>query len=157
MIKKLIILAVVAIMAIIAYNYYYGSATEQASAENIVEQTKKLGKSVSNLLKDEKEAYDAGKYDEIVEHVRTVYDQVADYINTLEEKDLKQRYENLLKQFGNYKEFIEARKRNPSELSEEDYDQLTRILEMLEEESAILSDQVEKKEKEKKESEKSMK
>ena len=154
MIKKLIILAVFAVIAIVAYNYYYGSASEQASADKIVQQTKKLGKSVSGLLKDEKEAYDAGKYDEIVEHVRDVYDQVADYISTLDEDEVKQRYANLLKQFGNYQQFIEARKLNSSELSEEDYDQLTRILEMLEEESAILSDQVKQRESEKEEAEK---
>jgi hypothetical protein len=149
MIKKLIILAIFAVVAIVAYNYYYGTDSEQASAENIVKQTKTLGKSVSSLLSDQKEAYDAGKYDEIVDNVRGVYDQVADYMSTLDEEEIKQRYANLLKQFGNFKEFIEARKLNPDELSEEDYDQLTRIWEMLEEESAILSDQVEQNEKEK--------
>ena len=64
--KTLIKIALIAIVAVLGYNYFYGNETEQAQAEKIVGKVKDLGADIKSLVVAEKEKYDEGKYDKAV-------------------------------------------------------------------------------------------
>ncbi len=96
MIKNLIRLAVLVVVVLIAYNYFFGNQEEKETAQNIVNEFVDLGKSVGDLIKTEKEKFDAGKYDEALDKIGNFIDglkakakdskEVLDHISALEEK-----------------------------------------------------------------------
>lgn len=77
--KSLFKLALILIVAVVVYNYFFGTTEERQQSERIVSEVKDLGKSAWNLLKSEKEKFDAGKYDDAV-------NKIGDLIASLKEK-----------------------------------------------------------------------
>jgi biopolymer transport protein ExbB/TolQ len=67
--KSIIRIVIVAIIAILVYNYFFGTAEEKASSEKIFQEFVDLGKSVGDLVKNEKEKFDQGKYDQALEKI----------------------------------------------------------------------------------------
>lgn len=62
-------LALILLIALIAYNYFFGDQTERADSERVVESIQELGSSVVGLVVSEKERFSEGKYDEIVDKI----------------------------------------------------------------------------------------
>ena len=56
--KSLIKLALVALVLILGYNYFYGDEAEQQQAEKIVGKVKDLGSDIKSLVMNEREKYD---------------------------------------------------------------------------------------------------
>ena len=67
--KYLLPLAFILVTGIIGYNYFYGTPEERESSRQIIAKVKGLGSDVLNLLKTEKEKFDAGKYDAAVDKI----------------------------------------------------------------------------------------
>jgi hypothetical protein len=73
MIGFLIKLAVLAVIAILGYNYFFGSADEKAQSTKVFGQVKDVAVSVGELAKSEKVKYDAGKYDAALDKLAGAY------------------------------------------------------------------------------------
>lgn len=115
MLKTLIRLGVFLVLALLGYNYYYGSVEEKAQSKEIVHDAAQLGKKlftkVGSLLKSEKEKFDDGKYDEAIGNVRHAIGDLKDKV-AKEKPELKEEL----------KELEEKRKELAKEIEEEGED-----------------------------------
>jgi len=92
---------IVIIAAIVVYNFFFGTSTEQDNSRKIFGEVRTVIGSVADLVKSEKTKFDAGKYDAALEKLGGAYKAVrsrAQYmdskvINRLDE--LEQRKANL--------------------------------------------------------------
>lgn len=71
MIRLLIKIAVVVIIAILVYNYFFGTSAEKASSKKVFVEVKELALSIKDLVKSEKEKFEAGKYDKALEKINS--------------------------------------------------------------------------------------
>ncbi len=78
MIKFIIRIAIILIIALVGYNYFFGSAEEKESAQNIIDSFKKLWQETWSMLKSEKEKIDEGKYDEALSGLENVLSNIGD-------------------------------------------------------------------------------
>jgi len=69
MIKNLLKLAVFLVIGVLVYNYFFGNAVEKERSAKIGNQVKELFQSAVDVVKDEKEKFDAGKYDGALDKV----------------------------------------------------------------------------------------
>lgn len=69
MLKSIIKVGLLLVAGILVYNYFFGTPEEKAQSKEIFTSVKDLTKSAFDLLKHEKEKFDEGKYDEAVEKV----------------------------------------------------------------------------------------
>jgi hypothetical protein len=94
MIKNLIQLALLLIAGILIYNYFLGDADEKAQSKAVFQQTGKTVRSAWELLKAEKQKFDAGKYDRLLDQLGSAYHEVRDRAKSLDENVLR-RLDNL--------------------------------------------------------------
>ena len=92
--RTILNLLLILIIAVIGYNYFFGNQSEQSESREIVNQVKDLGRSVGDLIISEKEQFDKGKYDGLVDQMRTVLDKIKSQLETGDGAD-KQRWEGL--------------------------------------------------------------
>lgn len=69
MIKKLIRIALIAVVAVVGYNYFLGDAAEKEQATKIVDGVKNVGSSIKDMVVNEKEKIKDGKYDKVLDFV----------------------------------------------------------------------------------------
>ncbi|MFN7325141.1 MAG: hypothetical protein ACK5SQ_01025 [Chitinophagales bacterium] len=94
MLKNLIQLAILLIAGILVYNYFLGDADEKAQSKAVFQQTGKTVRSAWDLLKSEKQKFDAGKYDRLLDQLGGAYHEVRDRAKSLDENVLR-RLDNL--------------------------------------------------------------
>lgn len=68
---RLISLAFMLILGVLVYNYFLGDDVEQQQAKEIFKEGKELGKALKSLVKSEGKRYDEGKYDSIINKVKS--------------------------------------------------------------------------------------
>jgi len=73
MIKTIIQVALVLIVFVLVYNYFFGTSEEKETSTEIFQEIKDVGVSVKDLLKAEKEKFDEGKYDNAVKKMRELF------------------------------------------------------------------------------------
>jgi predicted outer membrane protein len=81
------------------YNFFLGTDSEKENAKKIFTEVKDVGVAVKDLLKSEKQKFDAGKYDKAVEKIGTVLDKLKanakefdeQYVDRIEELDRKRK------------------------------------------------------------------
>lgn len=73
MLKSLLQLAALLVIGIVLYNYFLGTPEERKQSEAIFREVGELGKSVVELVKSEKEKFDAGKYDQALEKIGSIF------------------------------------------------------------------------------------
>lgn len=78
--RSLIKLALVIVVVLIGYNYFFGTSNEKMESQEIVEQIKGLGKSIGELLKSEKDKFQEGKYDELFDNIGDMFDNLKEKI-----------------------------------------------------------------------------
>lgn len=71
MIKLLFKLIAVAVVGILAFNFFFGTPEEKETSRRVVGQVRDLSASVFGLLKSEKEKFDQGKYDQALSKIKT--------------------------------------------------------------------------------------
>lgn len=89
MIRSLVKLAVLLIGAILVYNYFFGTDKEQDNSRKIFGQMRDVVVSVGQLVKNEKNNFDAGKYDGVLEKLGGAYRAVRDRAQYVDEKVLR--------------------------------------------------------------------
>ena len=89
MIGFLIKLALVAVIGVLAYNYFFGTSEEKAQSAKAFGQMKDVAVSVGQLAKSEKEKFDAGKYDAALDKLGDAYVKLREGAQKLDAKLLK--------------------------------------------------------------------
>lgn len=100
--KSLIKIALLAIVIVLGYNYFYGDQKEQEQAEKIVGKVKDLGSDIKALVMNEREKYDEGKYDNAIDKFSDVINNVKDKISNIDRDKLeekKKKIEGTLKEW----------------------------------------------------------
>ena len=122
--KNLIFLIILILAGIVGYMYFFGKGEDRARAESVVKETRELGKSVSDFLKRQKERYDDGEFDNLMDKISKTLNKVRDKTSktTEEEADELRELEKELRQI------------EPEKLSEENRARLRKLLEELEKE-----------------------
>jgi len=67
--RKLIFTILLILAAYVAYMYFFGKGEDKADAHTIVNETKDLGRAVGDFLKDQKDKYDDGEFDRLIDKV----------------------------------------------------------------------------------------
>lgn len=86
--KSLIKLAVLLIIGILVYNYFFGNEQEQKQSQAIFNEARDLGEAAWNLLKSEKEKFDQGKYDGALDKIGNLIDSLKDKATALKDSEL---------------------------------------------------------------------
>ncbi len=119
MIKGLIRLGIFLVLALLGYNYFYGTVEEKAQSKEIVHDATQLGKKlfskVGKLLKSEKAKFDDGKFDEAIGNVRNAIGDLKDKV-AQEKPELK----------GELNDLEEKRKELAKEISDGEKDGFTK-------------------------------
>ncbi len=73
MVKYLIRIGLVLVVAILVYNYFFGTSAEKAQSRKIFGEVQTLVGSVAGALKAEKGKFDAGKYDGVLDKLGSAF------------------------------------------------------------------------------------
>ena len=89
--KSLLKLAVFLVIAVVGYNYFFGTVEEKENSEKIVRKVRDVGRDAWGLLKTEKAKLKEGKYDGAVEKVSVAVKGVGELLGKLSKtaKDLE--------------------------------------------------------------------
>ncbi len=98
--RKILFTIILLLAAYVGYMYYFGKGDDKAKAEIIVQESKDLGVAVADFLGRQKEKYDEGEFDELIDKVSAMLgklksgsednqDEVQDNLRNLQ-KELKQ-------------------------------------------------------------------
>jgi hypothetical protein len=117
--KNLITLLVVVLIAIIGYNYFAGTAEEKETSREIINTAKDLGAATWDLLKSEKEKFDEGKYDGVMEEAKGLFNNLRDAANRLNDQSSLDRVEELDQRREDLREKMDQRGGMDPELRQE--------------------------------------
>ncbi len=81
MIRFLIKVAVVLIIGILVYNYFFGTSDEKETSKKVFGEVKELAVSIKDLVKSEKTKFDAGKYDKAIEKINSAVNSVKSQVH----------------------------------------------------------------------------
>jgi chromosome segregation ATPase len=95
MIKLLIRVVLVLVIGVLVYNYFFGTAEEKENVQNITGKVKDLGGAVKDLLVVEKEKFDSGKYDDALDKMGSLFENLkekgAAYRDQISDLDQKRK------------------------------------------------------------------
>ncbi|MBK8425019.1 MAG: hypothetical protein KA165_20335 [Saprospiraceae bacterium] len=89
MIRSLVKIGILLVVAILVYNYFFGTDTERDNSRKIFGQMRDVVVSVGQLVKTEKNNFNAGKYDAALDKLGDAYRAIRDRAQYVDEKVLK--------------------------------------------------------------------
>ncbi|MCB0525152.1 MAG: hypothetical protein H6576_17905 [Lewinellaceae bacterium] len=89
MIRSLVKLALLLVAAILVYNYLFGTSQEKENSRKVFGQLREVVVSVTDLVKAEKEKFDAGKYDVALKKLGNAYKAVREQAQYVDDKVIK--------------------------------------------------------------------
>ncbi len=89
MIRSLIKLGLLLLAGILVYNYFFGTTEEKTQSKEVFKKTGDALGAAWNLLKSEKEKFDSGKYDKVLDQLGNAYKAIRDQAKNVDEKVLK--------------------------------------------------------------------
>ena len=89
MFRSLFKLAFIAIAAILAYNYFFGTSEEKENSQKVFGQLRGVVVSMADLVKAEKAKFDAGKYDAALQKLGGAYRTIREQAQHVDDKVLK--------------------------------------------------------------------
>ena len=110
--RKLIFTLIILLAGYVGYMYFFGKGDDKAKAEIIVQETKSLGKAVGDFLSTQKEKYDEGEFDNLIDIVGAMLDKLksSDQQTSKEVKDNLKDLQDELRQIDTDKLSEENRK-----------------------------------------------
>ena len=139
MLKTILQVLVVVVVFVLVYNFFFGTSEEKENAKEIFQEVKEVGVAVKDLLKSEKEKFDAGKYDnaikkmrELIQNLESNAREVApEYVDRIKELEQKRKdLEGQLEQTKNVAEDTAEKAKKVEELNN-DMDQLMQETEQI--------------------------
>jgi nucleoside-triphosphatase THEP1 len=89
MIRSLLKIAALLIAGILVYNYFFGTNEEQENSRKVFGQIRGVVSSVGQLVSSEKDKFDAGKYDAVLDKLGGVYKAIRTQARHMDEKVIK--------------------------------------------------------------------
>lgn len=86
MIRSLIKIAALLIAGILIYNYFFGTNEEQENSRKVFGQIRGVVTSVGQLVRSEKDKFDAGKYDAALDKLGGVYRAIRTQAKHVDDK-----------------------------------------------------------------------
>ena len=120
--KSLIFLALMVLAVLVGYTYFFGKGEDKERAREIVSETRDLGRSIGDFLKRQKEKYDDGEFDRLLDKLSTTLNKLKTNKSesTTEEKQELRTLEQELRQV------------DPEKLNPENRERLKKLLDELE-------------------------
>jgi hypothetical protein len=143
MIKSIIKVALLLIVGILGYNYFWGSPEEKAQSKEIIGKAVDVGKAGVGLLKEEIGKFKSGKYDDALDNIGTALNQTKDKVKEgsklLEEvAEWQKKKEEWVKKSDELKETLANEGDNAEASTQEAIKKLNREAEKLAEEGKQL-------------------
>jgi cell division protein FtsL len=135
MIRFLIKIAVVLIIGILVYNYFFGTSDEKETSKKVFGEVKELAVSIKDLVKSEKTKFDAGKYDDAIQKINSAVNSVKSQVHN--NKNLTNEMKQLEKKRALVNQEVEDLK------AEKDLKQDDPRIDILNQDLKSLSDQLE--------------
>ena len=88
MIRTIIKLGLLLLAAILVYNYFFGTSEEKAQSREVFKKTGDALGSAWSLIKTEKQKFDTGKYDKVLDQLGNAYVAVRERAKYVDEKIL---------------------------------------------------------------------
>lgn len=110
MIRSLIKIGLLLVAGLLIYNYFFGTTEEKAQSKEVFRKTGDAVGAAWNLLKTEKQKFDAGKYDKVLDQLGGAYRTVREQAKYLDENvlsrldELEQRKSSLQQQLDSIEE-----------------------------------------------------
>ncbi|WP_116124829.1 hypothetical protein [Lewinella sp. IMCC34183] len=95
MVRSLLTFAIILVVAVVAYNYFYGSPAERRQSEAIVRKAGDLGADAWNLLRGEREKLRDGKYDDALDRLESLYTDLREQARDLSDDGALDRLTDL--------------------------------------------------------------
>lgn len=89
MIRSLIKLGLLLVAGILVYNYFFGTSEEKAQSKEVFKKTGDAVGAAWSLLKSEKQKFDTGKYDGVLDKLGDAYKAVRERAEYIDEKVIK--------------------------------------------------------------------
>ncbi|MCB0664489.1 MAG: hypothetical protein KDC80_01645 [Saprospiraceae bacterium] len=118
--RTLIKLALLIIVGVLVYNYFLGTEQEKATSEKVFRQVKEVGRSIGDLIKNEREKFKDGKYDEAFDKLGEAYEKLKGKVDDGDNREEKEMLEKLEKQ---KEDLQQEKKKLEDELSKENPDE----------------------------------
>lgn len=115
MIRSLIKLVVLIAIGVLVYNFFFGTETEKQASKDVFRKGGELVTSVFGIVKNEGEKFKAGKYDDALEKVGGLFDDLKDKAEEIDEK-----YVDRIAELDRKRRELE---RDLSELTPDQYDE----------------------------------
>lgn len=142
--RSLIKLALLLIVGILVYNYFFGTETEKTQSREIFSKVGDLARAGVDLLRTEKEKFDDGKYDEALDNLGNLFGRVKDQAEAINDSELLRDLARLERKRQELKEEVD--RKAPDSYSNEEKSDLKREWRELMEESEELMERLEEKE-----------
>jgi hypothetical protein len=117
MIGFLLKIAVLVVIGVLSYNFFFGTEDEKAQSSKVFGQVKEVAVSVGDLAKSEKEKFDAGKFDTAIEKLGKAYKVAREGAQDLDAGilkrigELEKRKETLKKEIASIEKAEHAEKK----------------------------------------------
>ena len=95
MIRSIIKLGFLLVVGLLVYNFFLGTPEEKAQTQQVLDKGKDVLVSVGDLLKSEKDKFDAGKYDDALDKVGTAFEDIREKAEDFSDQDYLGRLDKL--------------------------------------------------------------
>lgn len=89
MIRSLVKLGLMVLVAILVYNYFFGTNEEKAQSQQVFGKARDLVVAGADIIKSEKNKFDAGKYDKVMDQLGGAYKTIRERAQYVDTKVLK--------------------------------------------------------------------
>ncbi len=108
MIRSLLKLVLLAVVCIVIYNYFFGTATEKEQSRRIFKGVGNVFTEVRGLVRSEKDKFDAGKYDAALNKMQDVLQRLKSHASETNDAELKRQVAQLEQRKNNLEQKVEA-------------------------------------------------
>jgi len=124
--QRLLFTLLLILAAYVGYMYYFGKGDDKSNAQTIVHETKDLGKAVGDFLSKQKDKYDEGEFDQLLDKVSKSLEKLKSG-STESKEDVRTNLLELQKQLKQI---------DPQKLSEENRKALEKLIKDVDEQLA---------------------
>ena len=95
MIRSILRLAVLLVVGILVYNFFFGTEAEKENSQKVFQEVKEEAISVKDLVKSEREKFDEGKYDQALSKMGDLFGQLKEKAQEVEDNNYLEKLADL--------------------------------------------------------------